>query len=264
MLSLNGHPTWAKLPKEKGPLTVLLHGGMSSSASLLHSIGPGLRRHFAIAAFDRRGHGRTADTEAPFHYEDMADETVAFLEHLGRRAHLVGHSDGGNVALLVARKRPDLVKRLVVVGANFHHDGLLALPEMVEESPEFATWAHKYAQHSPDGLAHASVVFRKALTLFRTEPTLTEADLHAIVTPTLVMVGDDDVASLTHTAALFEALPDAQLSVLPGTSHAVLKERTKESVRIISHFLRASLPPVTYAPVRRLVVREDPLSQVLG
>ena len=98
-ISLNGHPTWARLPKGKGEIVVLLHGGLSSSASLLRDLGPGLAKRFAVAAFDRRGHGRTGDTDEPFSYGAMADESVAFIELLGRRVHLVGHSDGGNVAL---------------------------------------------------------------------------------------------------------------------------------------------------------------------
>src|SRR6204780_1449618 len=82
-ISLNGHPTWAKLPRGKGTTLVLLHGGMSSSASLLKSVGPSLAKRYRVAAFDRRGHGRTADTDEPFSYDAMADETIAFIEHLG-------------------------------------------------------------------------------------------------------------------------------------------------------------------------------------
>src|SRR5271169_6325707 len=124
VIALQGHPTWAQLPKRKGRTVVLLHGGMSSSASLLRTLGPRLAKDFRVAAFDRRGHGRTADTDAPFSYDAMAVETIAFLELLGGRAHLVGHSDGGVVALLTARARPDLVNRVVAVGANFHFDAV--------------------------------------------------------------------------------------------------------------------------------------------
>src|ERR1700731_137397 len=101
MMQILGHPTWVKVPARQRPAVILLHGGMSSSASLLPTIGPGLARHYSIGAFDRRGHGRTADTDQPFTYESMAEETIAFIESLDRRVHLVGHSDGGNVALLV-------------------------------------------------------------------------------------------------------------------------------------------------------------------
>src|ERR1039458_7426790 len=84
---LNGHPTWALLPKKKGRTVLLLHGGLSSSASLLRVLGPRLSKRFVLAAFDRRGHGRSADTDQPFSYDAMADETIAFVELLGRRVY---------------------------------------------------------------------------------------------------------------------------------------------------------------------------------
>ena len=148
---LHGHPTWARLPKGKGPTVVLLHGGMSSSASLLKSIGPSLAKRYRVAAFDRRGHGRTGDTDEPFSYDAMATETIAFIEYLKRRVHVVGHSDGGNVALLVAMRRPDLLRRVVAVGANYHFEGLLPVPTFDLESEEFAQWAQRFGEHSPDG-----------------------------------------------------------------------------------------------------------------
>jgi len=251
IISLNDHPTWARLPRRKGPTVVLLHGGMSSSGSLLKSIGPSLAKHYRIAAFDRRGHGRTGDTDELFSYEAMASETIAFIEYLKRRVSLVGHSDGGNVALIVAMRRPDLVRRIVVVGANYHFAGLLPVPGFDTESEEFAQWARRYGEHSPDGPEHAMVVEEKTRIMTFSQPTLTSEDLATISVPVLVMVGDDDVATLAHTCSMYESICDAQLAVVPGTSHMLLKERTKESVRIIDHFLRSKLPPVTFAPMRR-------------
>jgi pimeloyl-ACP methyl ester carboxylesterase len=84
------------------------------------------------------------------------------------------------------------------------------------------------------------------------EPVLTLEDLAGIHVPVLVMAGDDDVATLAHTTSLYEAMPQAQLSIVPGTSHMLLKERPKESLRIIHHFLAMDLPPVTQMPIRRL------------
>ena len=231
---------------------------MSSSRSLLSSIGPGLSASFRVGAFDRRGHGRTGDTEDPFTYEDMAEETIAFVEALDRRVHLVGHSDGANVALLVAQRRPDLLKRIVVVGANYHFSGLMDFPLLQPEDPGFLEWAQKYAAHSPDGIEHAGAVLEKTNTMYRTGPTMTREDLGAIGVPTLVMAGDDDVATLEHTTTLYESIRDAQLCILPGTSHAVLKERTKECVHIVTRFLRQKRPVVTYSPIRRALVGEYP------
>jgi pimeloyl-ACP methyl ester carboxylesterase len=251
MISLNGHPTWARIPKKKGATVVLLHGGMSSSASMLRSIGPSLQKRYAVAAFDRRGHGRTGDTDEPFSYDAMATETIAFLRHLKRRVHLVGHSDGGNIALLVAMRAPELLRRVVVIGANYHFNGLMPVASFDTDSEDFAQWAERYGENSPDGAQHARVVEEKTRVMTFSQPTLEPRDLATITVPVLVMAGDDDVATLSHTCAMYEGIPQAELAIVPGTSHMLLKERTKECVRIIDHFLSAKFPPVTFAPLRR-------------
>lgn len=248
---LNDHPTWASISKKKRRSLVLLHGGMDSSAAMLDTVGPRLSRTFKVCAFDRRGHGRTADTPAAFHYDLMATETIAFLEYLGRPSHLVGHSDGAIVALLVAMQRPELVRRVAAVGANYHYSALGPIDGFEDEGPSFVKWSRRYARRSPDGIAHARVVVDKTLKMFATEPTLTLEDLASISVPVLVMAGDDEPFDLSHTCSMYEAIPDAQLCIVPGASHEVLRERPRESGRIIERFLRSPVPPKTYAPIRR-------------
>jgi len=182
----------------------------------------------------------------------MADETIAFLEYLDRRVHLLGHSDGANVAIITAMRRPDLVHRVVAIGANYHYEGLIPVPSFDTEGEDFALWAQRFGEHSPDGASHAAVVEEKTRIMTFSEPILTREDLSTIRVPVLVMAGDDDVATLAHTTSLYEAIPEAQLSIVPGTSHMLLKERPKESLRIIQHFLAMDLPPVTQMPIRRL------------
>jgi pimeloyl-ACP methyl ester carboxylesterase len=248
---LNGVPTWVKIGSKKTHTVVLLHGAMSSSESLLRSIGPSLATKYQVAAFDRRGHGRTPDTLEPFHYDTMADEAIAFLEFLGKPAHVVGHSDGANVALLVAMRRPDLLRRVVVVGANYHFEGLRPSEAFPLDGPVFERWAEWFAQRSPNGKQHAKAVVQKTNKLIAHEPTLTIEDLATILVPVLVMASDDEPIELAHTCSMYEAIPGAQLAIVPGTSHSMLKERTSLCVEIILHFLRSKWPTVTEVPVRR-------------
>ncbi len=215
------------------------------------AVGDPLAERYRVVAFDRRGHGYTADTPVGFHYEDMATETVGVLEAVvGGRAHLVGWSDGGIVGLLVAMRRPELVDRLVVIGANFHHEGVLPL-ELPEDSPVAAQMFEAYAARSPDGAEHFGALFEKFLAMVTTEPTLSVDDITTITTPTLVMVGDDDIVRLGHTCELYEALPAGQLCVVPATSHGLPIERPGDVARTIVEFLTAELPPPTMMPARR-------------
>jgi len=114
---------------------------------------------------EQRGRGRTPDVDGPISYQILTDDVVGFIEQvIEKPSHLVGFSDGGVVGLLVAMQRPDLLKRLVTVGANFHRDGLIGAEVWTSASPDDADWAgprQRYAEVSPDGPDHFPVVFGK-------------------------------------------------------------------------------------------------------
>ena len=250
-IDVAGHSTWIYDSGSGEPTIVILHGGLGNSDELLDTIGPSIGENHRVVAFDRRGHGRTADTEAPFHYDDMVTETIAVLDQLiDGPAVLVGWSDGGIIALLLSMRRPDLVSRQVVIGANYHFNGLRPL-DFDPDSPVSAMMASAYTERSPDGKEHFDVVMAKAVAQFTTEPTLTVDDLATISTPTLVVVGDDDLVELSHTASLYEALPAGRLAIVPGTSHAVPLEAPSEVARLVLDFVVADDPPKTYLPSRR-------------
>jgi len=249
-IDILGHPTWISVGIENDETVLLLHGGIVDSRSLLGSIGPALSERYGVAAFDRRGHGRTADTAEALHYETMAYETIGVLEYLDRPAHLIGHSDGGDVGLLVAMRRPDLVQRLVMIGSNFHHAGLLSIGDLV--TPDvYEMFATMYGECSPDGREHFDEFLAKTYAMWASEPSLTPADLATVTVPVLVLVGDDDAITLSHTCLLYESIPGAQLAVVPGASHLLPIEQPEETVRIIRKFLESSLPPATLMPIRR-------------
>ena len=247
-VDINGHSTWVDQHGSGTKSVLMLHGGLSNSDAL-EALTSTLAERYPFVAFDRRGHGRTPDTDEAFHYNDMATGAIGVIEQvIGGPAHLVGWSDGGIVALFVAMRRPDLVDRIVAIGANFHHEGVLP---MNVDPQLFEGMRQAYIERSPDGEAHFDRHIAKAMTLMRTEPTLTPDDLRDVATPTLIMVGDDDLIPLSHTCELYESLPAGQLAIVPGTSHALPLERPDETARIILDFLEADVPPMTFMPVRR-------------
>lgn len=250
-VDIAGHSTWVETTGAGDEPVLLLHGGLSNCDDLLHTIGPALAERYRVVAFDRRGHGRTADIEGPLHYDDMAADTIAVLETVvGGAAHLVGWSDGGIISLLVAQRRPDLVARMVLIGANFHFGGLREVA-----SAGGAEFMHAialgYADRSPDGADHFAEIVAKTMTMFATEPAMPIDDIKAITAPSLVLVGDDDLVELSHTCALYEALPHGQLAVVPGASHAVPAEKPLEVGALVMEFLAGPVSPRTLMPSRR-------------
>jgi pimeloyl-ACP methyl ester carboxylesterase len=248
-VDLAGNPTWwDDQGQPDGPPLVLLHGGLSDSGQWALTT-PAFTDTHRVLLFDRRGHGHTPDVEGPITYDLMAQDTVAFLEEVvGGPADLVGHSDGANVALLVGLARPDLVRRLVLISGNFHHDGLIPGAIVPEELAPVVQ--PEYAAASPDGGDHFPTVLAKVARMWAEEPTLTEADLAAVTARTLVLVGDDDAIFAEHTLALYRAIADSELAVIPGTSHLMILEKPDLVNGLILDFLTKD-PAPTFMPVRR-------------
>ncbi|MGA4985554.1 alpha/beta fold hydrolase [Streptomyces cellulosae] len=258
---LAGVRTWYET-EGSGDALVLLHGGLCTNDTW-GAQRPDLAASYRVHLPERRAHGHTPDVEGPLSYTDMAGDTVAFLESVvGGPAHLVGWSDGGVVALLTALARPDLVRRMVVIGANFRPapESFVA-PEMLDaltpDSAGMAFFRELYAAASPDGPDHWPAVATRMIDMWRTQPTLDAGDLAAVRATTLVMTGDDDLMTLEHTAALYRGLHDARLAVIPGASHLVPLERPAEVDRMILGHL-AGGESETMMPVLRAHPPESP------
>jgi pimeloyl-ACP methyl ester carboxylesterase len=253
-VDVNGVRMYYEVSGSGDPI-VLLHGGFGGA----HVFGgqvPAFAATHRVFVPEMRGRGHTADVAGPITYPLMTDDVTEFLEMVVKGpAHLVGVSDGGIIGLLLAGKRPDLIGRLVVVGSNFHGDGLLAAEMWTTGSPDDAFWEGPRRHHgevSPDGPEHFPVVFAKLQEMWRNgQPTLGTDDLNGIAVPVLVVAGDDDVVDHHHTVDMFEALRFGQLAVIPGSSHAVFMEKPDLLNRIVLDFLAEDGEPDTMLPVRR-------------
>jgi pimeloyl-ACP methyl ester carboxylesterase len=249
-VSLAGVRTWYDEHGGGDPLVLLHPGGAGVDARAFKpNIGP-LADHFHVYTPERRGHGHTPDVAGPITFDAMAQDTIAFMETVvGQQAHVVGSSDGASVGLLVALRRPDLIDRLVLAAGVFHFNGWV--PQVIDpsnEPPEFL--ARLYEEVSPDGAAHYPVVVSKLARMHSEEPTLSPDDLRQVVSRTLIIVGDDDEVRLEHAVAMYRGIRDAELMVVPGTSHGLLVEKPDLCNDVILRFLTTD-PVPTMAPIRR-------------
>ena len=249
-LEVDGHQLFCYEWDNNGEAVVLLHGGLSQTSHWDSQILPAIEDDFHPFAYDRTAHGFTGDREGSLHFDFQVREAIAYLESVVKEpAHLIGYSDGGIIALLVAIARPELVRSVITLGANFHHSGTLPLPDFDGVvSPEDQ---EEYERTSPDAPHTLVEKIRRMITIWRSEPTMDKSELQKIQCPVLVMAGDDDVIAHNHTIELFENIPLGQLAILPGTSHQFIKEKPALAQLLAREFLEDLSYPVTRMPMRR-------------
>ena len=235
-----GTPIWHQVAGS-GPALVLLHGAFSSAADWGGQFQPFVEAGFRVHVPERHGHGHSADVTEEFHYETMADETIVYLDEVvGGRAHIVGWSDGAVIAFIVARKRPDLVDRMVVLGQYLNSSGRAAggiLDTIDDIDSDIVQFLRAdYASASPDGDDHFPVVFEKTNAMIASEPEMDLTDLATVSAPTLVLQGDHDEVLVQHSLAIVDQLPNARWAVLPGT-HLVPIETPAVVNLVVLNFL---------------------------
>ena len=237
-----GIRTFYEVEGEGAPL-ILLHGGFATNETWSRQRAA-LSGLYQVFLPERRGHGRTADVAGPTGFDLMARDTVAFMDAVGlKQADMVGWSDGGIVALELALAAPERVRRLVLIGTAANIDGYTDETRQWNETatpddmPVFIRDA--YARLSPDGADHFPVVFDKLVQVWRREPRHDLAELARITAPTLVLIGDNDVLTVEHAAAMKAALPNGQLAVVPDADHFVMFAKPDLVNRLILDFLAA-------------------------
>jgi pimeloyl-ACP methyl ester carboxylesterase len=205
-----------------GPPLLLLHGGTSSIEDFTLAI-PFFATQFRVIAIEQMGHGRTGDRmDRPFHYHDMAEDTVELMRQQGiESAAIVGYSDGGIIGLDIAIHHPERVTRLAVTGANSRTDGYTA--EWVRTLiPDDLPVSEAYDRLSPDGVDHWPIVIGRLKRLWTEEPNFTREEMQSIKAPTLIIVGDGDIVTPEHAVEMFRMIAGAQLCVVPKAGHGVL------------------------------------------
>ena len=244
----------------EGRPTLLLHGAYMT-IEMLGPLLPGLAETRQVIALEQQGHGRTADADRPITYEGMADDTAAVIGHLElEQVDVIGYSLGAGVALQLAIRHPELVRKLVAISVAYRYDGMPAeaiemfpsiTPEMFAGSP----METEYQRLAPNPGDFPKLV-AKLKTLDTTPYAWPDEDVRAISAPTLIVVGDSDGVRLEHAVEMFKlrgggvmgdllGLPSSQLAVLPGTSHFV---PPGSGMLDRADWLLAMIPPFLDAP----------------
>ena len=238
---VNGLELYYEIHGSGRPL-VLLHGGLLTIGLNFGPMLEPLAASRQVIAVELQSHGHTADTGRALTIEALAGDVVALLDQLGiAEADLFGFSLGGLVACAIAFGAPARVGKLIVASADPQRPpGRESAPlgeDRMPTSADFQAMRDAYEAVAPDP-AHFDEFAAKNSALVHEFPGWTD-ELRSLQVPTMLIFGDRDFSPLPDVVELFELLPNAQLAVLPGTTHVGLTRRPGEVLALITPFLDA-------------------------
>lgn len=226
---------------------VLVHGSTIDSHTDWDSIAPGLARHYRVFAPDCRGHGRSNNPRLSYSFLELAEDVAAFVRAVGyEKAHIIGHSNGGNVALVTLLEFPEVVQTCIPQAANAYVTRYLVEREpkvfdadrVTREVPEWRD--EMIALH---GEVNGDEYWRDLLWLTMkeiiSEPNYAPFELARVERPTLVIMGAEDPVNAPdkHAQYIANHIPGAELWIPEKTGHNVHQERQEEWIAKVLDFL---------------------------
>lgn len=210
-----------------GTPLLLLHGNGEDGSYFVHQMNA-FSRHFRVIAVDTRGHGKSPRGTKPFTIRQFAEDLLEFMDEMQlEKAHILGFSDGGNIALTFALNHPERVERLILNGANLNPKGVKAsvqIPIVI---------GYYIASFFRNEKARQNAAL---LGLMVKEPNFSPAGVAKLTVPTLVIAGTRDMIRESHTRLIADSLPNGKLILLPG-DHFVANKNPEAFNQAVLEFL---------------------------
>ena len=225
---------------------LLIHGAGSTGQTDWREVAPLLARHYKVVVPDCRGHGRSTNPGWSYHFREMAEDLAELVHRLGyARAHVAGHGNGGNIALVMLLERSDVVQTCTLQAANasvsadlLEIQGEWEAERLASEAPG---WAREImALHAPmHGRDYWRELWQLTLAESFSQPNYTEEDLALVTRPVLVIQGELDRINVPgrHGTFLTRHVPDAEAWFPVGVGNAVRREIPSRWIERMLDFL---------------------------
>ena len=217
------------IEKGQGEPLILLHGN-GESCEYFRGQMDAFARRYHVYAVDTRGHGKTPRGERPFTIRQFADDLRCFMDEHGiEKAHLLGFSVCGNIAMIFAMRYPERVDRLILNGANLDTRGVKRAVQIPVEIGY--RMAKLFSGRSESARANAEM-----LGLMVNDPNVRPEELEAIRAKTLVIAGTKDLIKPSQTWQIAEHIPDSRLVFVEG-NHFIAGKNPEKFNRAVLDFL---------------------------
>jgi pimeloyl-ACP methyl ester carboxylesterase len=240
--------------RKDGVPLVLLHGGGSTIEVTFSRVLPVFAGSRRVIAVEEQAHGRTTDRNAPVAFESSADDVAALLRYLQvDRADIFGFSNGANVALQVAIRHPQLVRRMVFASSITKRAG--AQPQLWEfmKQADFSNMPQPlkdaFLRVNPN-VQQLKTMHDKDAARMQSFKDIPDDSVRSVRAPTLIVLGDQDIVRPEHAVELTRLISGARLLILPGghgdyLGEAVMTQKHTRypelAARLIGEFLDSEL-----------------------
>lgn len=207
---------------------LLLHGAIGASIQL-QPLAAELSGEYQVYTLEFSGHGNTQLSEDSFSIQLFANDVLLWMDSNNiATVSIFGYSMGGYVGMYLALHFPERIDKLITLATKYHWDEATAAKEIqmlnankiAEKLPAFATILAE--RHTAIGWREMLQKTADMMVSLGSKSVLTTQDYAAIAKPVLVLLGDrDKMVSLEETLAVYKALPNAQLGILPNTPHPI-------------------------------------------
>lgn len=208
----------------KGQPLLFLHGNNGSISDFSQQI-PFFAKHYRVIAIDTRGQGRSTDlTQDTYSYQKFAADLYQVTKSLNlEQVDIVGWSDGGNTALIFNYEHPEMVNRVVAIGANMNPVGV---KEKLIESLK-----KQIAGNDPK-------TNQRLIQLMLDHPDIKSNQLSLITNPVLIVAGSDDVIKDEHTRLIHKLIRNSELAIIPNATHYIPFEQPEKLNELMLNFLK--------------------------
>lgn len=241
---VNGHDVYYEVhgdPESTATPILMLHGGMMSFEASFAAMVPALAEIHPVIGVEQQGHGHTPLHEGPISLATMRQDTLGVLDALSiDKVHVIGFSAGGMLALELAVSAPERVASVVAISSASSPSGFVPgliqmqkhpayeppaeILAMMPSEEDFARMSADIAAKNPGGKATATATMQKMTEFITSDWGWPDDKVAGIEVPVLVVNGDRDFIQPEHALHLFRTIPDAQLAILPETTHLNILE----------------------------------------
>ena len=208
----------------QGEPLIFLHGNNGSIEDFYQQI-PFFAKQYRVIAIDTRGQGKSTDlTNTPYTYEQFSNDLLQVIQKLNlKKVNLIGWSDGGNTALIFNAQHPELINKIMTIGAVLNPNGVGE--ELIGNLKNLA--------NKPSETTNLRLI-----ELMLNEPNITKSELNKIHNPVLVVAGEKDEVKESHTKEIQQNISKGELLIIPNSTHYVPFEQPKVLNEAILKFLK--------------------------